>query len=102
MDNAKEYAMKKKNESGKWWTWGSIKVNKFGSFQASFKNTPEFRKMIEESGDWINLSVFENQRDEVKKEAPKQAPALSDDIPFGVALAMSLVGLMAYGSNLIA
>jgi hypothetical protein len=71
----------KRKDTGKWWTFGNIKTNQYGNLQLSFKNTDEFKKFIEASGDWLNFSLFPD--DEEKKEMQKSTPqTLSDEIPF--------------------
>ena len=81
-----EFKLSRKNEGQKWWTWGSFRKNQWGNYQASFKVTPEFKKLINsiEDGEYINFSAF----DEDKKDAPKPKPindgleGLNDEIPF--------------------
>lgn len=73
---------KKRQDTGKYWTYGSFKKNQWGNYQASFKVTPELLKLFKEHEDsYINFSAFE---DEKKEESPKQPvyDDLSDDVPF--------------------
>lgn len=73
-----EYNLSKKID-GKWKTIITIRNDpKYGNLRASAKITPEFRKLIEESGDWLNLSVFEHQ----PKEASNDSQETEEPIPF--------------------
>lgn len=61
-----DYKLSKKPTDGqKWFTWGSFRKNKWGNYQASFKVTPEFKKLINEvaDGEYINFSAFEDKKD---------------------------------------
>jgi hypothetical protein len=53
------YKISRKKPDGKWWGWGSLKRNQYGNLQVSFKNTPEFREMIAQAGEWLNFSCFD-------------------------------------------
>lgn len=57
-----------KKVNDKWHIFGNVKENKYGHLQASFKITPEFKRLIEESGEWLNLSVFEDTPKETTKQ----------------------------------
>ena len=83
-----KYNLSKKTESGKWFTFGQIRDNKFGNQDCSFKITPEFLDLIEKSKEkgWLNLSCFE-AKDEVpsaksETKANNSADVLDDEIPF--------------------
>ena len=69
----KDYLVKKKREDGKYFTYGSVKKNKFNNYQLGLKVTPELRELLAgvDDGSWINLNLFESQ--------PKQP---DDVIPF--------------------
>lgn len=72
------FKVSKKKTDGKWWSWGSIKENQYGNLQLSFKNTPEFKQMINESGDWLNFSLFEDK----PKDLPSAESTTDEEIPF--------------------
>lgn len=64
----------------KWFNFGRIAENKWGKLQLSFKNTPELKEHINNGGEWLNFSLFE---DKPKEEiAPTQVSDLDDEIPF--------------------
>jgi hypothetical protein len=89
----KEYKISaKRADTGKWWTYGSIKKNKFDNLQAGFKVTPELKALIDANeGKWINFSLFEESE---KRDTPPEAKQginklnatagalLDDSIPF--------------------
>ena len=85
------YNLSRKNEAGKWWSYGSIRKNKWGNNQASFK-VVELKNLIElaekEGKEWVNLSLFENKGDGGKPTAPASNTApkddfnIDDEIPF--------------------
>lgn len=68
------YLIKTKIEDG-WRTLGSVKVNKWGKLQASFKNSELLKKLVNEGGEWLNFALFED-----KPKAP--APSEDEDLPF--------------------
>ncbi len=77
----------KRPDTGKWWTYGSIKVNQYGNLQAGLRVTPELKALIDANdGKWINFSLFPvgQKADEAKPEQKASTPApaseLLDDI----------------------
>lgn len=72
--------------NGKWWTFGTIKKNKFDNLQLSMKNTGELKELILLGGEWLNFSLFDDEekpKDEASK--PSKASKVEDDeqlIPF--------------------
>jgi len=83
-----DFKLSKKNGGDKWWTWGSFRKNKWGNYQASFKVTPEFKKLIVDTpdGEYINFSAFEYKKEiDSHNEAKGNGYAPQDDdqsIPF--------------------
>lgn len=81
-----EYKLSAKR-NGKFWNYGSFKLNKWNNYQASFKVTPEFLELVQASeGQWLNFSAFENkpsEHDVAKQDgyAP-ESKELDDEIPF--------------------
>lgn len=72
--------------NGKWWQFGSFKMGKFG-YQASFKNSPELKELVNSDVQWINFSAFDavGKPRDVPEEAKKVLGSLYDDsqdIPF--------------------
>lgn len=61
----------KRADTGKWWTFGNIKKNKYDNVQASLRVTPELKALIEANdGKWINFSLFPvDEKREVSQEA---------------------------------
>lgn len=76
------YKVCKKNAQGKFWGYGSIKLNKWGNPALSFKVTPELKEIFNSTldGQWVNFSLFEDD----KKEQPQAAANvdLQDEVPF--------------------
>lgn len=72
-----------KRADGKWWKFGSVRKSPKGYLQASFKKTPEFMEFINNSGEWVNFSAFEDESQKPQQQAANnyQAP-LDDEIPF--------------------
>lgn len=69
----------------KWWKFGSIKKNQWGNLQLSMKNTKELKELVNNGGEWLNFSLFENNGDkEPSKPSKQQAVNNEDDdeIPF--------------------
>jgi hypothetical protein len=68
------YRLSRKNQLGKWWTYGDFKKNQYGNYTASFK-VEKLQELIElakmEGKQWINLSAFE------EKEQADDAPVPS-------------------------
>ena len=87
-----DFKLSKKNGGEKWWTWGNFRKNKWGNYQASFKVTPEFKKLINDvpDGEYINFSAFEDKKEvdshnEAKGNAyqPQQSYAdMDSEVPF--------------------
>lgn len=83
-----------KNKNGKFWNYGFIKVNPWGNLQLSLKNTEELKKLLAEGGEWINFSLFDDERDTTTAQQPApsqkkvttdtQAPIshFDDELPF--------------------
>jgi hypothetical protein len=69
--------------NGKWWKFGSIRKNQYGNLQLSMKNTGQLKELILQGGEWIKLSLFD---EEVKETAPPPEPKrfeiTDDEIPF--------------------
>lgn len=92
------YNLSRKNEAGKYWTYGRIKKNQWGNSQASFKvsDLKELIRLAEKEGkEWVNLSLFENkgvgeaemQRRAEERVAPTDVASadmdsLNDEVPF--------------------
>ena len=91
-----KYKLSRKNENGKWWTYGQFETNQWGNLQASFKRENlekaiEIAKNDPKCKGWINFSAFE---DDGKKPNNNQASyssggnnsspveGLDDSIPF--------------------
>lgn len=57
--------------NGKWRNFGSVRTNKYGNLQASFKVTPELLELFHgNEGNWVNFAMFEDKpKDE--SSAPK-------------------------------
>jgi hypothetical protein len=90
------YRLSRKNEQGKWWTYGDFKLNKYNNYSASFKVSAleELIAMAKKEGSaWVNLSAFQEEEKQQSKPAHdyKTTPEVSgantvddfeDDIPF--------------------
>lgn len=84
--------LSKKNNQGKWWTYGNIKVNQWGNEQASFKldSLKELVADAEKEGkQWVNLSVFDDSKKQEKKPSQHNIDKgngyqkeLDDNVPF--------------------
>lgn len=84
------YKLSRKNKEGKWWSYGSVKVNQYGNQQASFKIT-SLEELIalskEEGKEWVNLSMFEDKEKAISQHSIDKGNAyvseeLDDEIPF--------------------
>lgn len=90
MDNNTAYKVSaKRADTGKFWSFGNMKMGKYGNWQIGMKVTPELKAMIEANdGKWINFSLFaEDEKREVPPEAKAgierlAASVLDDDLPF--------------------
>lgn len=80
-----------KKIDGKWKTFGRIRKNKWDNLQLSFKNTPEFKALVNSNEEWLNFSLFEEKDKEPQAQQdepvsnPPVAEVLNDDgmeIPF--------------------
>jgi hypothetical protein len=71
-----------KKIDGKWWTFGSIKVNKFNNLELGMKITPELLKLIADTGEgkWLNFSLFDS--DGTKKPVMADVSPLGEEPPF--------------------
>ena len=72
----------KRADTGKWWTYGWIFVDKYGHDKVRFKLSDDFMKMIEDSKDYVYFSVFDDtgQYNKEKGEANEQVDdSLGDD-----------------------
>ncbi len=77
---------------GKWWTFGTIKKNQWGNLQLSMKNTQQLKDFVNNGGEWLNFSLFEEDgqkeqtpHNQEKADAYQPQAALDDDsdlIPF--------------------
>jgi hypothetical protein len=81
------YSVKKKNASGKFWSYGNVKRNQYGNLSLGFKVTPELKAIFNdaEDGQWVNFSLFEEEKKPTAHDIAKQdgyAPSLDDDLPF--------------------
>jgi hypothetical protein len=84
-----EYKLSRKNKAGKWWAYGWIGPNKWGKDQASFK-LRDLEELIEiakqEGKEWVNLSMFENDKNSKSESKPIEIPSditdMDDEIPF--------------------
>lgn len=85
-----DFKLSKKNENGKWWSWGSVKTNQYGNNQASFKVTEQFKKLVNDTptDTWLNFALFENTEKKVDAHNTAKANAyqpqndLEQTIPF--------------------
>lgn len=77
--------------NGKWWTFGSVKTNQYGNLSLSFKNTQQLKDFVNNGGDWLNFSLFDDASEEqtphnqAKQDGyqPSNAPLdLDDSLPF--------------------
>lgn len=77
------YSVKRKNAEGKYETLGNIKKNRWGNYSLSIKVTPQFKDMIANvnSGNWLNLSIFEDDRNKAKPEG-KPTYDNGSEVPF--------------------
>lgn len=74
---------RKKPDTGKWWTYGSLKNNQWGNLQASFKKSALQELIDTTEGDWINLSAFEDTGEKKEfKPVERKADTLDRDIAF--------------------
>jgi hypothetical protein len=67
-----------KKIDGKFKTVVELKKNQWGNWEVSF--SPEFKKQID-SGEWVNLSLFEGDNKTPKTKPPEQS-VIDDVIPF--------------------
>ena len=90
---------------GKWWIFGSIKTNQWGNLQLSMKNTQQLKDFVNNGGDWLNFSLFEDEQKEpaphqqAKADAYQPQAALDDEIPF--AFILPLLGGAIGGVHLL-
>ena len=83
-----KYKLSKKNDQGKWWSYGYFAENQWGNYQASFKVTQELKKVFAEAeeGSYINFSAFEDKGKPSKHQQDKangyQPDDLDDQVPF--------------------
>ena len=80
-----KYKLSRKNENGKWWTYGQFETNQWGNLQASFKienleKAIELAKNDPKCKGWINFSAFED--DKPKQQTNNYTQELSDEVPF--------------------
>lgn len=79
-----DFKLSKKNKEGKWYTYGYISTNQWGNNQASFKLT-SLKGLValaeSEGKEWVNLSLFENDKRPIAKKEPEQQ-FLNDEVPF--------------------
>lgn len=74
--------------NGKWWTYGSLKVDhKYGNLRLSFKNSAELKELVNSDAEWLNFSLFDREEKSEHNEAKAngyQRDNLDDDqsIPF--------------------
>lgn len=74
--------------NGKWWTFGSVKKNQWGNLQLSMKNTQQLKDFVNNGGEWLNFSLFEEEgkpqtaHNEAKQDAYQAQPDLDSEIPF--------------------
>lgn len=75
MDNS--YAVKTKHE-GKFLTVGNVKKNKFGNYALGLKMGPVLRNLLANAkdGDWVNLSLFEDDGEKKQSSAPAHPPEI--------------------------
>lgn len=70
---------------GKWHTFGSLDVNKWGNEQVSMRVSKELKNLINEKaeGEWLNFSLFEAKPKETsaKEYAAASGGELNDEIP---------------------
>ncbi len=75
-----------KNKNGKYWNYGFIKVNPWGNLQLSLKNTAELKQLLAEGGEWINFSLFDDDKSDVRPKKPMEhtqaPPDFDDESPF--------------------
>lgn len=82
MDKAYKVSAKRP-DTGKWWTYGSIKKNKWDKVQLGMKVTDELVSLIEANkGKWVNFSLFEEDGAVRPPETQESQQPESDDIPF--------------------
>jgi hypothetical protein len=65
-------------KDGKWLNFGRVQTNKYGNLQLSFKNTTDFKKLVNDGGEWLNFSLFEDK----PKEGKSTPPAAYDESTF--------------------
>lgn len=84
----KIHFLKRKLESGKWWTYGRLYKNKYGHLTVSLRATEQLRKALNDTRyEYLNFSVFEDDGDFIKKkkeesnqqEVEKDNDILEDD-----------------------
>lgn len=78
-----------KQPNGKWWSYGRLETNKWGNEQVSFKRENLVKLLEDTEGEWINLSLFDDDRKDLPKqdsnanyETQKPYELEQDDIPF--------------------
>ena len=82
-----KYLIKKKDDAGKWKTHGVLGPNNWDNLSLSLRVSPELRSLISSAkeGEWVHLSVFEDNREDSRKEQPQEPVAVDlgdDSIPF--------------------
>jgi hypothetical protein len=74
--------------TGKFWQFGSIKTNQWGNLQLSMKNTQQLKDFVNNGGEWLNFSLFEEDKQTPHNQAkqngyqPQAKPDLGDEISF--------------------
>lgn len=88
IDPSSEYKLSAKREdTGRFWSFGKMSVNQFGNWSIGIKVTPELKALVNaKDGGYINLSVFEDERKQTHHSAAKAnayAPdELDQEVPF--------------------
>lgn len=64
------YNVSKKLANGKWWTFGKVRLNKFGKYDLGMRVTTELRELLKSTldGAYLNFSLFPDDRDDYRSE----------------------------------
>ena len=75
------YNVSKKGGNGKWWTYGKIRLNKFGKYDLGMRVTPELRTLLDATpdGSYLNFSLFPDDRDQKQPKRDEQQKPAADE-----------------------
>lgn len=62
MEDKKYKVSAKRTDTGKWWTFGSVKKNTYGNLTLGLKVSEDLKNLIraKKDGEYVNFSLFED------------------------------------------